>query len=327
MLSLLQSTNAYALIQKEKRENALSHAYLLTFDDEKYLSFALKTFAKAILGAEENDWGEFDDPLKERISKLVDDDAFCDCLVFPKDGTRLSVDDASKIVEETQIRPMEGNIKIFLVNHFDDALAPAQNKLLKVLEEPPQGVYFLLGARTPYSVLSTVRSRTEKLEILPFSIKEVYACLARNNGEFSSAELSLCAAVSAGSVGKAEFFLDGGFYKTLAQNAFDLCLSTPSALAQNVKKATDTKYKSELISLFRLIFRDALAFQTGNTSSLLLSPEKERIALISKKYSARALLIAQEEFSKAEKNLKFNTNFPQCVEICFSVILRENREI
>ena len=320
MLSLLKSTNAYNLLKKEARENTLSHAYLLTFDDEKNLPFALKAFAKVLLGAEENDWGEFDDPSQKRISDLVDANSFSDCLFFPKENARFGVEDAEKIVEETLVRPLEGERKVFLIHNFDDALAPAQNKLLKVLEEPPEGVYFLLGAKVSYSVLTTVLSRTEKLEILPFSTEEVYSCLLRTQENASQTDLALCAAVSSGSVGKAQFFLEGGFYKALAQSAFDVCLSSPATLAQNVRKATDTKYKTELLSLFRFIFRDALAYKTGNGKHLILKPEKEKIAKIAEKYSVQALLKAQEEFSKAEKNMKFNVNFPQCIEICFALI-------
>ena len=56
-------------------------------------------------------------------------------------------------------------------------LAAAQNKLLKVLEEPPENVVFLLGSASEYAVLSTVRSRTKRLDLHSFPERDIEAYL------------------------------------------------------------------------------------------------------------------------------------------------------
>lgn len=75
------------------------------------------------------------------------------------------MEDAERILEESALKPVEGNKKLFVAGDFAEATTQAQNKLLKLLEEPPEGVYFLLGATVSFSVLPTILSRTEKLEI------------------------------------------------------------------------------------------------------------------------------------------------------------------
>ena len=324
MKFLIQNTDAYKRLCAQCDGGKSSHAYLVVFDDPIYTKTALREFAKVILGATENDYGEYDDPTLERIAKLVDGDKYADCLCYPKNEKRLNVEDCDGIVEECFVHAVEGEKKIFLIDRFDEALPTAQNKLLKVLEEPLEGVVFLLSARTTYPVLQTVLSRTQKLEILPFSIEEVGACIERNEKKsFERKDIKIVSALSCGSVGTAEGLLESGYYKELLEDAFGLALSPLSKLPAAAKKAGTTKNKKELISLLRLIFRDAAFVKSGQEKFLLLTPEKERIRAVAEQRSYAALLSAQQKLSAAEKEIQFNANFAQCIELCMARILHQ----
>jgi hypothetical protein len=76
--------------------------------------------------------------------------------------------------------PVESNKKVMMVCDFAEANTASQNKLLKLLEEPPFGVVFLLGATSAFSVLPTVLSRTARLEIFPFSDGAIEDFLTRH---------------------------------------------------------------------------------------------------------------------------------------------------
>jgi DNA polymerase III gamma/tau subunit len=324
MKYLIQNTDAYKRLCAQSESGKNSHAYLLVFDDPTHTKTALREFAKVLLSAVENDYGEYDDPALERIAKLIDGDKYPDCLIYPKNEKRLNVEECESIVEECFVHAVEGEKKIFLIDRFDEALPTAQNKLLKVLEEPHEGVVFLLSARTTYPVLQTVLSRTQKLEILPFSIEEVGACLERNNEKsFSKQEIKMVSALSCGSVGTAESLLETGDYKMLMEDAFELALSPLSRLPVAAKKAGATKNKKELVSLLRLIFRDAAFYKAGQEKHLLLAPEKERIRAVAEQRSYAVLLSAQERLSAAEKEIQFNANFAQCIELCLARILQQ----
>lgn len=329
MQRLLTETDAYKRFYAKAQSGALSHAYLIVFDDGKYLPLALATFAKAVFGAAENRYGEFDTLDAQRIAELIDGGKYADCKVYPKDGKRLTAEEAVEIVEECSVKPVEGDQKVFLIDKFDEALAPAQNKLLKMLEEPPEGVVFLLGARKEYSVLSTVLSRTEKIDIHPFPIEAVKDCLIRLYGDdYSETDLTVCAAAGAGSVGAAENYLYGGLYARLATAAFELCLAEEYDLPRLIKTYGETKHKKELLSLLSLIFRDALLLKTAargvKKSRMLLSVEEKRIGQVCDKHSLRALVKAQEHITEAEKQIKFNAYFPQCLETLLLNIHKEN---
>lgn len=332
MRRLLQSTRSYALLKAEKEENRLNHAYLLIFDDARNLKTALKEFAKIFFNEEGNPFAS------KRIFELIDAETFSDCLFFPAEGKKFSVEDAEKITEESALKPVEGNRKLFVVSDFAEATVQAQNKLLKLLEEPPAGVCFLLGATVTFPVLPTVLSRAEKLEIPAFSVKEVKACLERMYS-VSASDAALYAAASGGCVGEAQNILEGGYYKALTADAFELAETDPFRLPALVKRVGETKYKKELLSLLRLIFRDALILKTskingvsdsGKTGKnraekyLMLKSETERLRAISDYYRLNALLSAQEALSEAEKQIRFNGVFPQCLEICMAKILEQN---
>ena len=314
MQSLLQTTSAYSLLKNEGKSTGFSHAYLLLFDDARNLRVALKSFAKLLFGCE----NEYTDKEK-RISALIDDESFCDCLCFPED--------AEKIMEESLIAPVEGEKKVFLIGDFSDANIQTQNKLLKLLEEPPQGVIFLLGATNAFSVLPTVLSRTKKLEILSFPIPSVVDFLLRAyENKYERAAIELCAATADGNVGTAQNILEGGYYQELTENAFSLVLSPLRRLPVIVKQVGESSRKKELLNLLRLIFRDALLIKTGKEKHLSLRSEKERISKVANAFTIPALLYAQEAISVAEKQVKFNAIFSQCIEICLANIFEENRK-
>lgn len=103
-----------------------------------------------------------------RISSGVD----LDVKVFPK-GDKLLVDDSNAIVAEANVKPVNLPFKIFIINNIDVSMEAAQNKLLKVIEEPPKNVRFLISAKNEQRVLATIKSRCDKVKIPPLCQEEV----------------------------------------------------------------------------------------------------------------------------------------------------------
>ncbi len=321
MQTLLKGTGAYALLQRDGESGSFSHAYLLLWEDEKNLREGLKTFAKLFFGcAEPKTAAEI------RRAELIEAESFADCVFFPEKGKKLVVEDAEKIVEESALAPVEGDTKLFVLTDFAEANAQTQNKLLKLLEEPPEGVRFLLGATSAFPVLQTVLSRTKKLEILPFTETEVASFLSRNYQGYDGEALLSCAAASGGSVGEARSILEGGYYANLLDSAFALLLSPIHALPNEVKKVADTPYKKGLLSILRLICRDALLIKIGKSRSALLKTETKRLKEVADGYKKATLLYAQDGLTEAEKQVKFNGIFSQCLETCIANILAKNKE-
>ena len=323
MLSLLKTTRAYQLLKAEADKNRLSHAYLLLLDDGRNLRDALKLFAKVLLHC---DTPKTD--AEKRLSARIDGETFTDCLFFPEKDKKFVVEDAERVTEACMLQPMEIDKKIVVISDFADANVASQNKLLKLLEEPPQGVIFLLGATTAFPILQTVLSRVAKLEIPPFETGEVLSFLRRNYAEsgFTETDFALCAAACGGSVGAAQNTLEGGEYKALVEDAFSLYLCSKDKLPGLIRKLGETKHKKTLLFLLRVIFRDATLIKMlpSARKDVLLQSQISSLTQVADKFTLPTLLFAQDELSRAEQQTFFNAVFAQCLEVLLAKIYENN---
>ncbi len=71
----------------------------------------------------------------------------------------ISVDQIDRIREIAYLTPHTASGKVLIIEHADTMNSASQNKLLKVLEEPPQNVRFILLAESSNTLLETVVSR------------------------------------------------------------------------------------------------------------------------------------------------------------------------
>ena len=80
--------------------------------------------------------------------------------VRPEDGRQgVNVDGIRSMRTNAYVIPGELDIKVYIIHDADRMNASAQNALLKVLEEPPSAVHFMLLCSNTAALLPTVRSR------------------------------------------------------------------------------------------------------------------------------------------------------------------------
>ena len=75
----------------------------------------------------------------------------------------IGVDQVRRMAADAIVLPNEAERKVYLIEDADRMNLPAQNAALKLLEEPPKGVHFLLCVTNPQLLLPTVRSRCAEL--------------------------------------------------------------------------------------------------------------------------------------------------------------------
>lgn len=246
METLLKITTAYKIFSGDIRCGKVSHAYMLRFQDAKNLRSALKLFALEFFGTDAFH------PLGQRILN----ESYTDLKVYPQDGKKFTVDAAGEIVADSAMRPVEGAKKLYIISGFEQAGALVQNKLLKTLEEPLAGVYFLLGACSLAPVLDTVKSRVKILEIPPFSEDDIFAALERKGKN----PLNASAAKSAnGVLGAAENMAEGGWFQSLEKAAEEICcVKDAGKIGEIAAKYGDAKYKEELLAEMQRLYFAAL---------------------------------------------------------------------
>lgn len=81
----------------------------------------------------------------------------------------IGVDQVHEIQRRLGFRRAGERFRVVLVNEAGSMNVQAQNKLLKTLEEPPEGTVMVLCAVHPGQLLQTVRSRCQKINLGPVS--------------------------------------------------------------------------------------------------------------------------------------------------------------
>lgn len=75
-----------------------------------------------------------------------------------------SVDNVRKIIDEAHYLPTQGRFKIIIIDEVHMLSHSAFNALLKILEEPPEHLVFILATTGPEKVLDTVQSRCQRFD-------------------------------------------------------------------------------------------------------------------------------------------------------------------
>lgn len=115
--------------------------------------------------------------------------------------TVITVDEVRRMRNFLHMSAADGGRRAVIVDPADEMNTQAANALLKMLEEPPHGVVFLLVSHQPSGLLPTIRSRCREVRLTklgPADLTEAVRAAGVDHGD--SAAL---AALAAGSVGEA----------------------------------------------------------------------------------------------------------------------------
>ena len=306
--ALLAETNAYRTIKGDRDNNRLSHAYLILSADGDNLTEYLKIFASLMVCQDGSPCG------KCRRCKLMSENLFPDAFLFPKNGVSVLADDINDLIEESFVKPIEGDKKIFIISHAETMNASAQNKLLKTLEEPPSGVHLILGATSEFALLSTVKSRVKKLEIPAFSNEKLFSVL--KNDYPDAKRLDTAIACGDGTVGKAVRLYGDEKLVGITDLVVDTLVnmnSSKDVLDYTEKILSVCQDPSEFFSVLELALRDMLAVKENASDTVANKGVAERLA-DTQNFCTGAIINALEKINQAEKRKKFNANPTMLIE-------------
>lgn len=138
-------------ILKRLSEHPTAHAYVLYGADDLALSNVVTHLVSSWLLT------EADKILEHPHIKIIMPD---------KKGT-IGIDMIREVTEFCRLKVISKQAinRVIVIFQADTMSVQAQNSLLKLLEEPPEGTMFVLTTRDILSLLSTVRSRTQNIEL------------------------------------------------------------------------------------------------------------------------------------------------------------------
>lgn len=98
--------------------------------------------------------------------------------IVPDEKGAIKIKTVRELYQHTRTKQAEK--LVVLIDDADTMQEPAQNALLKLLEEPPAHAVFILTAHNPQILLATILSRVQKVEIATISTKQTEELLDRN---------------------------------------------------------------------------------------------------------------------------------------------------
>ena len=113
----------------------------------------------------------------------------------------ISVREVRKMKEYFGLSAADGGRRVAIVDAADELNVSAANALLKLLEEPPAGVTFLMISHQPSRLLPTIRSRCRELRLGALPTAQMAEALALAGVQSEAPEA--LAELSGGSVGEA----------------------------------------------------------------------------------------------------------------------------
>ena len=176
----------------------------------------------------------------------------------------ITIDQVRRMQHRLTTRPTLGSRRAIIIDPADDMEKGAVNALLKSLEEPPAGTFFLLVTHRPGRLLPTVRSRCRVLRFAPVDAGEMDTILRREAPEADLETRAAAIAAAEGSPGAALAFVgqDLAPLHTVMQRIMrdgDSDFSARGALANEVGARPDRDRVLAVLDLARATLAEDLA--------------------------------------------------------------------
>ncbi len=163
---------------------------------------------------------------------------------------KTSIDDIRDLIEFSRYGPTSSKYKIFIIDEVHQISSSAFNALLKILEEPPNYLKFILATTEIKKVPVTIISRCQRFDLSRVKSEDLFQFIKKvknkENGNVSDDALKLIVKISEGSVRDALSLLDRGLLSLNKQKELDL------SEAQKIFGYFD---KSQLIEMFDLVLQ------------------------------------------------------------------------
>lgn len=275
-------------------ENGMGgHAYILDCNDKILYDDLLLSCAVKILGCTAQE------------ESLVFARTHPDVEIFPTESKkRVSADDVKRIITSAYAKPTVSDKKVFCVAASLSGGEVWQNKLLKLLEEPPQNVFLLIAVPNAEDLLPTLRSRCQVIKIGKFDNKIIARFLNKSkNIAMEKAEQIAC--LSMGSVAKAQYIASSPSYMECVGDVLNIFCNMTGTKNMAQFLPIVAKYKDSYEDFFEImenVLFDAILVKTNALQPLNLF-KKTDIIKIADSYTTDALLRSIGFVEQAKKQL------------------------
>lgn len=119
-----------------------------------------------------NHTDDFEPDLNSELAKQLGEGRAMDIIEI--DGaSNNSVDDVRRLRENAKYPPVNGKYKVYIIDEVHMLSDSAFNALLKIIEEPPPHLVFILATTEPQKIPATILSRCQRYNFRRMEIEEI----------------------------------------------------------------------------------------------------------------------------------------------------------
>lgn len=161
--------NIRAALENQLLHDKVGHAYLFTGTRGTGKTTCAKIFAKAVNCQNRNGANPC---CKCSICTGIDDGSVMDVVEIDA-ASNNGVDNIRDLRDETAYTPSVGTYKVYIIDEVHMLSTAAFNALLKIMEEPPSHVIFILATTEIHKVPATILSRCQRYDFTRISPEEI----------------------------------------------------------------------------------------------------------------------------------------------------------
>ena len=223
--------------------------------------------------------------------------------------------ESGDILQKLSMTSREGGWRVVIIWLPEKMKEVGSNKLLKIIEEPPQQTLFLLVSEEPGQIIPTILSRTQRVDIPRIAQQDIERALVARHG-LSQADAASVAAQSAGSWEMAEEMLSLSNDKAMLLDLFATLMR--AAYARNIREmkcwseqvaALGRERQKRLLSYCQRMIRENFIMNFKRSEMVALSPEEHNFSSrFSPFVNERNIFGIMEELSDAQRHIEQNVN-------------------
>lgn len=199
-----------------------------------------------------------------------------DFFLIKPDGRRIKIEQLRSIRENFFL---QGSKKVCLIEQAEMMTAESASSLLKILEEPPPGLHFVLLAEQPKLLFDTIVSRCQRYSLHPLNINETIDLLNKKI-KIPYEKAAIIARISGG--------LPGYAFTLAGDEEFEKRFNEAKTLAYNLATGRDSAFQliswaatlveredlRLLLEMVCLLYRDGLLQNLCRGGDNYLSPSE-----------------------------------------------------